>query len=134
MKRKIFIQILFLMLCSSIVFATDQDVEELKSVFTSILGALSWVGYAIGIGALMFMGMKYVMSAAKEKAELKHKFVIYVAGVILIVAASAIVGAVAKVSGDNHDTEVIKSAIEHSGATEVQNSQNKKNNLWGGGN
>ena len=44
-----------------------------------ILGNIQWIGYAIAIGMLIYIGIKYTMASASEKADLKGymiKFVI----------------------------------------------------------
>ena len=55
-----------------------------------IVGTLQWVGYAIAIGMLVFIGIKYVMASANEKADLKQSLVKYVIGAVLIVFATTI--------------------------------------------
>ena len=62
------------------------------TVAGNILGAMQWVGYAIAVGMLIYIGIKYVMSAADERANLKGALVKYVIGAILIVAAVTVVG------------------------------------------
>lgn len=58
----------------------------------NILGLIQWIGYAIAIGMLIYIGIKYVMSAANEKADLKKGLINYLIGAIIIFAASTIVG------------------------------------------
>ena len=60
-----------------------------------VLGAIRWVGYAIALGMLLYIGIKYVMSAANEKADLKKGLINYVIGVAILVGASTIFGAIA---------------------------------------
>ncbi len=127
MKKRMMI-ISTLMFCiNNMVYASgQQDVNELKDIFQSLLGAFSWLGMVIALGALILMGVKYVTSAANEKANLKQRWVVYLIGIFLIGAASAIVGALASVPGDNSGKDVIDAAVQQSGATRVNNSQEKK--------
>jgi TRAP-type C4-dicarboxylate transport system permease small subunit len=59
-----------------------------------ILGAIRWFGYAIALGMLLYIGIKYMMSAANEKADLKKGSINYVIGAVVVVAASTIFGAI----------------------------------------
>ncbi len=58
----------------------------------TIIGAMQWFGYAIAIGMLVFIGIKYVMASANEKADLKNALIRYVIGAVLIVFAVTIAG------------------------------------------
>lgn len=58
----------------------------------AIIGAMKWIGYAIAIGMMVFIGIKYVMASADEKADLKNALVKYFIGAILIALASTIAG------------------------------------------
>ena len=62
------------------------------SLANTILGTLTWVGIAIAIGMLIFLGIKYVTSSPDGKADLKKNLGVYVIGFVLIVAATTIVG------------------------------------------
>lgn len=63
-----------------------------KTLANTILGALTWIGVAIAIGMLIFLGIKYVTSSPDGKADLKGKLGVYVLGLVLILAATGIVG------------------------------------------
>lgn len=58
----------------------------------TIIGVMQWFGYAIAIGMLVFIGIKYVMASANEKADLKNSLIKYVIGAVLIVFAVTIAG------------------------------------------
>ena len=53
---------------------------------------MQWIGYAIAIGMLVFVGIKYVMASANEKADLKNSLIKYVIGAVLIAGAVTIAG------------------------------------------
>lgn len=63
----------------------------------AIIGAMQWIGYAIAIGMLVFIGIKYVMASANEKADLKNSLIKYVIGAILIAGAVTIGGWIFKI-------------------------------------
>lgn len=60
------------------------------TVLPAIIGAVQWVGYAIAVGMLVYIGIKYIMASASEKADLKGALVKYVVGAIIIVFATTI--------------------------------------------
>ena len=66
-----------------------------ESMVSTILGIIQWIGYAIAIGMLIYIGVKYTMSAANEKADLKSASINFVIGAIIIAGASAICGWIA---------------------------------------
>ena len=82
----------------SISFGVSYNIGEIKpnqptgadGTVGIIVGTLQWVGYAIAIGMLVFIGIKYVMASANEKADLKQSLVKYVIGAVLIVFATTI--------------------------------------------
>ncbi|MBR3887647.1 MAG: hypothetical protein IKJ32_00935 [Clostridia bacterium] len=62
------------------------------NVASNALGFVQWFGYALAVGMLLYIGIKYMMASANEKADLKKGSINYVIGAILVAAASAIVG------------------------------------------
>lgn len=67
--------------------ANPTPLDENKTVESNILGAMQWIGYAIAVGMLIYIGIKYVTSAADERASLKGSLVKYVIGAVLIAGA-----------------------------------------------
>ena len=63
-----------------------------KTTATTIIGFMRWIGYAIAVGMLVYIGIKYVMASANEKADLKNSLIKYVIGALLIVGAVTIAG------------------------------------------
>ena len=59
---------------------------------TRIIGAIRWVGYAIAVGMLVYIGIKYVMSAADGRAELKSALVKYAIGAFLVAGSVTVAG------------------------------------------
>ena len=92
------------------VFALPTDLKKIDAdtapggmgeAVKSILGAIQWVGYAFAVGMLIYIGIKYTMAAANEKADLKKGAINYVIGAIVIAGASAICGWIVQFSKDN---------------------------------
>ena len=113
--RKISFIIQFIMLCLMpvISFASnDSSYDVTKTISKSVIGALSWIGYMIAFGILLVIGIKYVMSGASEKANLKGKIPIYLIGVVLIITASTIAKFGAKVAGNEDADTVINRGLE----------------------
>ena len=61
-----------------------------KSFANKILGFVQWAGYAIAVGMLIYVGIKYVMASANEKADLKNSLIKYVIGAVLVAGAATI--------------------------------------------
>ncbi len=59
--------------------------------FGVVVGLVQVIGYALAIGMLIYLGIKYVTSSANEKADLKKGSVNYVIGAIIIASAATLV-------------------------------------------
>lgn len=98
MKKLVSILLTLAMMASmmSVALATTmpsiQPTTMAEGAVSRILGLLQWIGYAFAIGMLIFIGIKYTMSAANEKADLKKGLINYVIGAILIAGAATICG------------------------------------------
>ena len=91
--------VLMIMTYAMPVFAfelSDYDENDIKAPGTAgttvakLIGTMQWFGYAIAIGMLVYIGIKYVMAPANEKADLKNNLVKYVVGSVLIAGAVTI--------------------------------------------
>ena len=71
---------------------SPKEPTGISPMVSTILGIIQWVGYAIAIGMLIYIGVKYTMSAANEKADLKSASINFVIGAIIIAGASTICG------------------------------------------
>lgn len=109
MKKFISVMLTLAMMATMIsgVFAGDPSIIKPSidngavTAVSKILGLVQWIGYAMAIGMLVYIGIKYVMAAANEKADLKKGLINYLIGAIIIFAASTIVGWVSKFVEDN---------------------------------
>lgn len=66
--------------------------SEGEGLANNIIGALRLVGYFIAVGIIVFIGVKYIMASADEKADLKSALPKYFVGAILIIFAVEIIG------------------------------------------
>lgn len=95
----VFMILSFFILGSGIVFAlppeigfTDPDTTSgLGNIASRVLGFIQFIGYGIAVGMLLYIGIKYMMSSAADKADLKKGSINYVVGAILVAGATAIV-------------------------------------------
>lgn len=77
-------------------FGTDVAVTigttngDMVSMVSDILGFLQYAGFAIAVGMTIYAGMKYMMAAANEKAELKESSIRLVTGAIIVAGVSGI--------------------------------------------
>lgn len=69
---------------------TIQDTAA-ADIAKTILGTMKWIGVAVAVGMLMFLGIKYITSSPEGKADLKGKLGVYILGFVLLIAATSIV-------------------------------------------
>ena len=65
----------------------------------TVIGVMKWFGYAIAIGMLVYIGIKYIMASANEKADLKNALIKYVIGAVIIVFAVNIADWIFSITG-----------------------------------
>lgn len=99
MKKYVLLLILIFTI-TSVSFATgyipnvnpgDANVGQFKNVAVTIIATMKWVGYVVAIGMLIYVGIKYTMAAADEKASMKGVLVKVVTGSLIIAGATTIV-------------------------------------------
>ena len=66
---------------------SPEEPEGMKARAEAILGAIQFAGYAIALGMLIYVGIKYVMSSANERADVKQASINYLIGAIIIAGA-----------------------------------------------
>lgn len=112
---KVFKRLLSILLTTSILIAmstnvlataliTDVDIttatlgdSTMEGWISELLGLLKSVGIAVAMGMLLYVGIKYTMAAANEKADLKTASIRYIIGAIILFALSACFGIVKNV-------------------------------------
>lgn len=60
------------------------------TVASNIISVMQWFGYAIAIGIMVFVGIKYITSSADDRASLKGVAWKYVLGAVLVTSAVTI--------------------------------------------
>lgn len=107
MKIKKIISTLFAMLifCMGVVFATGEGsgTSQLVDKAWEITSALLWVGYAIALGMVVYIGIKYITGAADAKANMKTAIINYLIGALLVFAATTIAGIVIGIATSDSD-------------------------------
>ncbi len=78
----------------------DANLPYGKDAVKTILQAIQWIGYAFALGMLIYIGIKYTMSAANEKADLKKGLINFVIGAVIIAGAATICGWFANLGKD----------------------------------
>lgn len=113
MKNKIiFLLLLIMMFSISIVNASNaKSVKDLIGISNvtgsqldgikanTILGTIVWLGYIVSIGMFIWVGIKYVMSGAGEKAKAKETLVPILVGAFLISTGATITATVFGIFG-----------------------------------
>ena len=110
-KINLFILSFALFASMSVVFAGSEE-TVITNVANSLLSVISWVGYAIALGALLFLGIKYIMSSASDKADLKGKLPAYMIGIAMIVFCFAIAQFVANIAGNDTAEDIVNVGTE----------------------
>lgn len=70
--------------------STD-DVKDMYKFGGSVAGVIQIVGTAVSAGAMIIIGIKYVVASADEKAEYRERMIPYFIGAVLLFGASNIV-------------------------------------------
>lgn len=103
MKKKLISIILTIVMCiipMSICFAGYGKVEvpsnggdslgNIGGTVNTVLGVIQTIGYIVAVAMVMWVGIKYLMSGAGERAKVKDTMIPIVIGAIIIMAAVTI--------------------------------------------
>ena len=66
---------------------------ELSNTISNVLGVIKYAGIIIAVIVAMYIGIKYITASPEGKAEVKKTLGFFVGGIVLLLSASAIVGA-----------------------------------------
>lgn len=114
MKVKKVVSLIFAMLtlCISVVFAGGES--QLVGAAWNITNAVLWVGYAVALGMVVYIGIKYITGAADARANMKSAVVSYLIGALIVFSATAIarvvVGIAVGKNGNNLANTIVESA------------------------
>ena len=94
-----------LILSMSVVFATggSSGTSQLVDKAWDITSALLWVGYAVALGMVVYIGIKYITGAADTKANMKTAIINYLIGALLVFAATTIASIVVGIATSDSD-------------------------------
>lgn len=67
------------------------DVKDMYKFGGSVAGAIQIIGTIVSVGAIMILGIRYMVASADEKAEYKERMLPYLIGAILLFGASNVV-------------------------------------------
>lgn len=70
---------------------TTTEVKDMYRFGGSVAGIIQIVGTAVSAGAMIIIGIKYVVASADEKAEYRERMIPYFIGAVLLFGASNIV-------------------------------------------
>lgn len=99
MKKKSFICLLVMILIFSMNVVLANAESGLVEVSWRITSAVLWVGYAVALGMVVYIGVKYITGAADTKANMKSAVVNYLIGALIVFSATTIAGVVIKIAG-----------------------------------
>ena len=88
------------------VVANEETV--LTNILNSVLDIILWIAYAIALGALLFFAIKYMLSGANERANLKGMLPKYLIGFALIVLCFNIASGIAEIAGNDDAIEIVE--------------------------
>lgn len=85
--------------------------SEISKSGTTILNAIAWFGYAIALGMIVFIGIKYMLGAADAKANMKSAITGWLIGAFLVFGVSIVISIVTgAIGGQNTASEIINAA------------------------
>lgn len=117
MKRIVklmFILIIFsVFFLSNISFAVGATADKIQVMGNSILSAILWVGYAVALGMVVFIGIKYIMGSAGGKANMKSAIISWLIGAACVFMCTTIVGWITGVIGADNNRANTASDIVH---------------------
>ena len=76
---------------------SDSDVTEMYKFGGSVAGIIQIVGTAVSVGAMIIIGIKYVLASADEKADYRSRMMPYFIGAVLLFGAANVVRLVDKI-------------------------------------
>lgn len=93
------------MMLQSVVYADAAG--EIKGTVSAIVNVVAYFGYAVALGMLAYIAIKYMLSAASDKANMKQGLINYLIGAFLIAGASFVANTVAGFAGGSNSASDI---------------------------
>ena len=77
------------------------DANSMGTMVSKVLGLVEVGAMGVAVGMLMYVGIKYVMASANEKADLKNSSIKYVVGAIIIFSITPIFEIIIEIMENN---------------------------------
>lgn len=108
LKTVLPILLISMLFASSVCFADASDVVgDIKEKGNQLLSAFLWFGYAISLGMVIFIGIKYILGAAEARANMKGAIVNWLIGAFIVFMCTTIAGWVVNVVGQNEPGAIV---------------------------
>lgn len=75
----------------TLVMADDGTKDIISGKGTQIVNAILWFGYAIALGMVVFIGIKYILGSAEAKSNMKSAIVSWFIGAFIVFMCTTIV-------------------------------------------
>lgn len=93
------------------VVLASNAVGNIKTKVGTFVNIIAYFGYAVALGMLAYIAIKYMMSAASDRANMKQGAINYLIGAFLIAGASTIATAVVSIVAGGQGAEDIAGGI-----------------------
>ena len=137
--RSILISIVMIILSATPVLATvsgdpEPNGGELSGMGNSILGYVVWFGWAIAVGVILVIAIRYMMASANEKADLKNGSIRYIVGVLLLATLITVFNGIMGIFSESDGGSGGNSQTTQGGGTQHSGGGSSTGNNSGGGN
>ena len=122
-KRIIGVFVMLFVLCTSMVFA---DESQLIDAAWNVTKAVLWAGYAVALGMIVYIGIKYITGAADAKANMKSAIVNYLIGAFIVFSVTTIAGMVIGFATSDTNGESLANTIVDAANTAAKGEQTGK--------
>lgn len=95
--------------------------KEISDAGTRIVNAILWAGYAISLGMVVFIGIKYILGSAEAKSNMKSAIVNWFIGAFIVFMCTTIakwVVGIAVGDGSNLAENIVTSVTQENEKTE----------------
>ena len=77
--------------------------DGIKPAVETVLGYIRFIGYAVAVGMILVIGIKYMMSASQERANLKRGSIYYIIGALIIAFATTIISIIMSIGNGSEN-------------------------------
>lgn len=141
--RSILISIVMIILSATPALATvtgilggdpEPNGGELSDMGNSILGYVVWFGWAIAVGVILVIAIRYMMASANEKADLKNGSIRYIVGVLLLATLITVFNGIMGIFSESEGEAGGTNQTTQGGGTQHSGGGSSTGNNSGGGN